>query len=94
MIPATSAIGLAMVVPVYLEMAQWALLLLLGLLVIIMFRQLGRLFNFAHTQTTRAASFRQRLFFLCRLRRGLRASRALPYFSQQTTMMLKSRSTG
>jgi hypothetical protein len=45
MIPATSAIGLAMVVPVYLEMAQWALLLLLGLLVIIMFRQLGRLFN-------------------------------------------------
>jgi hypothetical protein len=34
-----------MVVPVYLEMAQWALLLLLGLLVIVMFRQLGRLFN-------------------------------------------------
>lgn len=34
-----------MVVPVYLELAQWALLLLLGLLVIIMFRQLGRLFN-------------------------------------------------
>jgi hypothetical protein len=29
----------------YLEMAQWALLLLLGLLVIIMFRQLGRLFH-------------------------------------------------
>lgn len=34
-----------MVVPVYLELAQWALLLLLGLLVVIMFRQLGRLFN-------------------------------------------------
>jgi hypothetical protein len=34
-----------MVVPVYLELAQWAVLLLLGLLVIIMFRQLGRLFN-------------------------------------------------
>jgi len=45
MIPATSAIGLTMVVPVYLELAQWAVLVLLGLLVIIMFRQLGRLFN-------------------------------------------------
>lgn len=32
-------------VPAYLVMAQWALLILLGLLIVIMFRQLGRLFN-------------------------------------------------
>jgi hypothetical protein len=51
-------------IPVYVAVAQWALLLALGLLVIIMYRQLGRTLSKAESATTfgpavgsRAASF-------------------------------------
>jgi hypothetical protein len=43
-----------MTIPLYLAVAQWALLLALGLLVFIMYRQLGRIYN--ATSPTSAAS--------------------------------------